>query len=312
MTELAHLLAPLNVVLFTFGNDQVTVAELLGFVTGAASVWLTVLARVSNFPVGIANSAFFLVLFLSARLYADSGLQVVYIVLGFAGWWQWLHGGQARTRLTVARSGWQLLAACVVFAVAATWGSRGGVWARTQCVTEYGRDYTEIKWRRARDAARAAGLPEPPLDDLEWTHSDFGAVAAEQTRRENQAAGSGSPLLVCDTDAFATSVWERRYLGDRARGPQPWATSELPRRDVYLLTSHEGVPWEDDGLREGDLAVRAAMTGWFAVALTGAGHSWVLLTGSPGERLTLAVRVTESVLEHRVTFGPPIDARSLR
>ncbi len=122
MTELAHLLAPLNVVLFTFGNDQVTVAELLGFVTGAASVWLTVLARVSNFPVGIANNAFFLVLFVSARLYADSGLQVVYIAAGFAGWWQWLHGGQARTRLTVARSGWPLLAACVFFVVTATWG----------------------------------------------------------------------------------------------------------------------------------------------------------------------------------------------
>jgi len=122
LTELAHLLAPLNVALFTLGNDHVSVAELLGFVTGAASVWLTVLARISNFPVGIANSAFFLVLFLSAGLYADSGLQVVYIVLGFAGWWQWLHGGQARSRLTVARSGWQLLAACAAFAVLATWG----------------------------------------------------------------------------------------------------------------------------------------------------------------------------------------------
>lgn len=122
MAELAHVLAPLNVALFTLGNDQVTVAELLGFVTGAASVWLTVLARIGNFPVGIANSAFFLVLFFSARLYADSGLQVVYIVLGFTGWWQWLHGGQARTRLTVARSGWRPLAACPVFVAAATWG----------------------------------------------------------------------------------------------------------------------------------------------------------------------------------------------
>src|SRR5262249_19778196 len=63
-----------------------------------------------------------LVLFLSARLYADSGLQVVYIVLGFAGWWQWLHGGQVRTRLTVARSGRRLLVACVFFVAAATWG----------------------------------------------------------------------------------------------------------------------------------------------------------------------------------------------
>jgi nicotinamide mononucleotide transporter len=122
LTELAHLLAPLNVALFTLGNDQVSVAELLGFVTGAASVWLTVLARISNFPVGIANSAFFLVLFLSARLFADSGLQVVYIVLGFTGWWQWLHGGQDRSRLTVARSGWELLAAGVAFVVLATWG----------------------------------------------------------------------------------------------------------------------------------------------------------------------------------------------
>ena len=30
MTELARLLAPLNAVLFTLGNDQVSVAELLG------------------------------------------------------------------------------------------------------------------------------------------------------------------------------------------------------------------------------------------------------------------------------------------
>jgi nicotinamide mononucleotide transporter len=125
MTELAHLLAPLNAVLFVLGNDQVSVAELLGFVTGAASVWLTVLARISNFPVGIANSAFFLVLFLSARLYADSGLQVVYIALGFVGWWQWLRGGRdgrQRRELAVTRSSGRLIAACVAFAVAATWG----------------------------------------------------------------------------------------------------------------------------------------------------------------------------------------------
>jgi nicotinamide mononucleotide transporter len=119
---LAHLLAPLNAVLFRLGSDQVTAAELLGFVTGAASVWLTVRARISNFPVGIANSAFFLVLFGSARLYADSGLQVVYIALGFAGWWQWLNGGQDRSRLEVGRSGAWLLAGCATFVVAATWG----------------------------------------------------------------------------------------------------------------------------------------------------------------------------------------------
>jgi nicotinamide mononucleotide transporter len=122
LTEVGHLLAPLNAVLGTLGNDHVTVAELLGFVTGAASVGLTVRARVSNFPVGIANSAFFLVLFGSARLFADAGLQIVYIVLGAAGWWQWLRGGPDAGRLAVARSRWPLLVTCAAFAVAATWG----------------------------------------------------------------------------------------------------------------------------------------------------------------------------------------------
>ena len=188
---------------------------------------------------------------------------------------------------------------------------RGGVWARTRCVTEAGRDYTVTKWQQARAEAAAAGRPDPPLDDLEWTPADFDAVAVEQTRRENQAAAAGSPLLVCDTDAFATSVWERRYTGGRARGLQPWATTDLPRHDVYLLTSHDGVPWQDDGLREGDLAVRAAMTGWFAKALTAAGHSWVLLTGSLADRLALAMRVTEEVLARRAAFGPAITDAAL-
>jgi HTH-type transcriptional regulator, transcriptional repressor of NAD biosynthesis genes len=64
------------------------------------------------------------------------------------------------------------------------------------------------------------------------------------------------------------------------------------------------VPWCDDGLREGDLAIRAAMTGWFTAALTAAGHSWVLLTGSIADRLDLAVRVTDSMLEDQARFGP--------
>jgi HTH-type transcriptional repressor of NAD biosynthesis genes len=178
---------------------------------------------------------------------------------------------------------------------------------RTRCVTEAGRDYTVVKWQQARAAtAAAAGRPGPRLDEVEWTTEDFDAVAAEQTARENQAAAGGSPLVVCDTDAFAASVWERRYLGEQARGLQPWATALLPPRDVYLLTSHEGVPWKDDGLREGDLAIRAAMTGWFAAALTAAGHSWVLLTGSLEDRRALAVRVTDYGLANRGRFGPAI------
>jgi nicotinamide mononucleotide transporter len=101
---LAALVAPLNHVLFHVGDDGVSWAELLGFLTGAACVALTVRRHIANFPVGIANSAFFLVLFASARLWADSGIQVVYIVLGFVGWWQWRHGGVARAALVIGRA----------------------------------------------------------------------------------------------------------------------------------------------------------------------------------------------------------------
>ncbi|MBB5164139.1 hypothetical protein [Mycobacterium sp. AZCC_0083] len=66
------------------------------------------------------------------------------------------------------------------------------------------------------------------------------------------------------------------------------------------------MPWHDDGMREGDLTIRASMTGWFAEALTAAGHSWVLLTGSPQERLDIAIRTIDPLLAHRARFGEPL------
>jgi nicotinamide mononucleotide transporter len=51
--------------------------------------------------VGIANNVFFFVLFVRAGLYADAGLQVVFLVLGVQGWWLWLHGGVHRSPLEI-------------------------------------------------------------------------------------------------------------------------------------------------------------------------------------------------------------------
>ena len=80
------------------------VFEILGLVTGAASVWLAVKENVWNWPIGVANSAFFLGTFLASRLYANSGLQVLYIVLGLYGWWNWHYGGAERSILHVRRT----------------------------------------------------------------------------------------------------------------------------------------------------------------------------------------------------------------
>lgn len=175
------------------------------------------------------------------------------------------------------------------------YAARGGSWAATQCVEEYGRHYTQLKWDKN---------PGVGLADVVWNTDDFDEIGVEQTRREEAAAGAGSPVLICDTDAFATAIWERRYLGPKARTRQPW--SRVPPRAVYLVTDHMGVQWHDDGLREGDLQVREAMTGWFTEALTAAGHSWVLLTGSLFERLDIAIRTIDGLLAHRARFGEPL------
>lgn len=105
-----------------FGMKPFTLVEALGFVTGGACVYLVVRENVWNFPVGLANNAFFLVLFAGARLYGDAGLQVVYIALGLQGWYLWLRGGENRTPLRVERASRRLLAGVAAFVVAATVG----------------------------------------------------------------------------------------------------------------------------------------------------------------------------------------------
>ncbi|MFJ5233611.1 nicotinamide riboside transporter PnuC [Kitasatospora sp. NPDC088391] len=99
-----------------------TTAEWLGFVTGAVCVWLTVRTNVWNFPVGIADNAFFLVIFAGAGLYADSGLQVVFLALGAHGWWRWLRRGERGDRLAVRRGGPAVLGAALAAVAVATAG----------------------------------------------------------------------------------------------------------------------------------------------------------------------------------------------
>jgi len=175
--------------------------------------------------------------------------------------------------------------------------ARGGVWAATGWVGEYGRERSEQKLDAIREVTPSAGL-----EDVCWTGEDFAHIAAVQTRRENAAARSGSPLLVCDTDAFATQVWERRYLGEQSHQA---ASVAVPRHDVYLVTDHSDVPFVQDGLRDGE-HLRADMTRWFSDALTATGRSWVLLTGSLDDRVRLAGEVAENMLRLRRTFSKPL------
>ncbi|MEO7934442.1 MAG: nicotinamide riboside transporter PnuC [Chthoniobacterales bacterium] len=98
--------------------------ETCGFVTGAVCVWLVTRQNIWNWPIGLANNLFFGFVFWRTRLFADMGLQGVYLFLGIWGWWQWLHGGRNHSRLKVTRATRNEWIGIAVFLIFGTWGLR--------------------------------------------------------------------------------------------------------------------------------------------------------------------------------------------
>lgn len=92
--------------------------EILATAFTLICVWLTVKQNIWCWITGIIGNVFLIMLFVPDRLYADLFLQVIYIALGFYGWWMWLYGGENKTELHVSRTEkqtWLRLAAIAVF-----------------------------------------------------------------------------------------------------------------------------------------------------------------------------------------------------
>ncbi|PRY40817.1 AAA family ATPase [Umezawaea tangerina] len=161
-------------------------------------------------------------------------------------------------------------------------------------VPEYGRRHTELKLAAAR-----AFDPEAGLDGLVWTVGDFVDVAVRQQADEDAAVDG--PLLVCDNDAWAATVWGHRYLGT----PRADIAPNARKPALYLLTDHVGVPFEQDGWRDGE-ELRGWMTELFTAGLAARGVPWRLVTGTPGERLAQALAVTTEVLAGHFRYSKPL------
>ncbi|HXT15944.1 MAG TPA: nicotinamide riboside transporter PnuC [Gemmatimonadaceae bacterium] len=78
--------------------------ELVAATIGLISVFLAIPESVWNWPTGIVNVAMYAFLFVKQGYYANAGLQIVYLVLSIYGWYEWLHGGRARSELHVSRA----------------------------------------------------------------------------------------------------------------------------------------------------------------------------------------------------------------
>jgi nicotinamide mononucleotide transporter len=88
--------------------------EIVAAVFGVISVFLSVRQNIWSWPTAIVNVGLYIMVFYNSKLYADTGLQVIYVVLNAYGWYHWLYGGKNRTELPVSRTSarlWLLLVA---------------------------------------------------------------------------------------------------------------------------------------------------------------------------------------------------------
>jgi NadR type nicotinamide-nucleotide adenylyltransferase len=153
---------------------------------------------------------------------------------------------------------------------------------RTCWVPEYGREYSE------RKLAAEGGY--------DFRSEEFAHIAARQCELEDEAARRANKILVCDTDAFATSVWHRRYLGARSLEVEGLAARHR-RPDLYLLTDLN-TPFVQDGTRDGE-QVREWMHETFVEELRAQRRPFQLVSGTRGERLRQSVGYIEDLLAAR-------------
>lgn len=153
---------------------------------------------------------------------------------------------------------------------------------RTVWVPEYGRFFSEGK-------GPSSGS---------WETREFEHIADMQNRMEDALAYSANRVLICDTNAWATGIWHRRYLGIRSSLVDAYSSGR--GYDLHLLTAPD-VPFVDDGLRDGE-SVRSDMFEWFRESLERDGLKHETLSGSYERRYEQAVSAIERIL----TLSPGI------
>ena len=92
MNELLAFTAPWLLPAFHLLGADISWLELVAVVLAVVMVWCNLRVNPLAWPLAIASSALYAVLFLHSKLYGEASLQLVFIAVGCYGWWQWLRG----------------------------------------------------------------------------------------------------------------------------------------------------------------------------------------------------------------------------
>jgi HTH-type transcriptional repressor of NAD biosynthesis genes len=146
---------------------------------------------------------------------------------------------------------------------------------QTIWIPEYGRLYSEIKMY-SNNASH-------------WTTDEFVHIAKEQSRLEDYFENLANKILICDTNAFATSIWHERYVGKRSEEVEKIASTR--KYDLYLLTNID-IPFVQDGLRDGE-HIREWMHKRFESELKKQNIPYFILSGPHKTRLKQAIALID-------------------
>lgn len=107
---------PLLAAAFTLWGSPVTWLEIVAFGLAVAMVLANLRVKVVGWPLAIASSLLYALLFADSKLYGEATLQLFFVVIACWGWWQWLRGttgdgAPLRVRTLPTRQRWLALAA---------------------------------------------------------------------------------------------------------------------------------------------------------------------------------------------------------
>ena len=121
-------------------------------------------------------------------------------------------------------------------------------------------------------------------------------LLALQGRIQEQPSNLG-PWLVCDTDTLATVAWWERYLTTSSSPLLEFAQSRLA--DLYVVTSPNGVAFDDSDPTRDGRHVRLAMHERFCELVAQSGRPYIVVSGDRSERVhKVRTALTEFEAQH--------------
>ncbi len=125
------------------GFRDVTIAEAAGVVLAIAYLLLAIRQNILCWLAAFVSSLIYMVVFVGARLYMESALQVFYAAMAVYGYIQWKYGGagHAGVKITTWSPGRHALTLGVI---AVSSGILGWVMSRTEAVFPYVDSFTTV------------------------------------------------------------------------------------------------------------------------------------------------------------------------